>query len=251
MESVFFVVALGAVLAGFVQGLSGFGFGLTAVSIWVWFLDPRLVAVLIVFGSLTGQILAAVTVRRGVDWRVLLPFIVGGLLGVPLGVWLLPRLDVDTFRAALGILLALWCPLMLLSDRIPRIRRGGSLADGAVGLAGGIMGGIGGFSGVLPTLWCTLRGFAKDTQRGVIQNFNLALLLVTAAGYLIAGVVTAPMLPYLAVVLPAMLAPTLIGTRVYAGISEKRFRQVVLGLLTLSGIAMLASSLPKLIATQG
>lgn len=245
MDSIFVVVAFGAVLAGFVQGLSGFGFGLTAVSIWAWVLEPRLVAALAVFGSLAGQILAAVSVRRSVDWRVLLPFVAGGVLGVPFGVWLLPRLDVEAFRLLLGILLVLWCPLMLFSDRIPRIRRGGAAADGLVGLAGGVMGGIGGFSGVLPTLWCTLRGFAKDAQRGVIQNFNLALLLVTMGTYLAAGLITAPMLPYFAVVAPALLVPTLIGTRVYHRISERRFRQVVLGLLTLSGLAMVLSSLPK------
>ena len=39
--------------------------------------------------------------------------------------------------------------------------------DGAVGLVGGVLGGIGGFAGSVPTLWCTLRGFNKDTQRAV------------------------------------------------------------------------------------
>jgi len=44
-----------------------------------------------------------------------------------------------------------------------------------------------------------------------------------------------------------MLIPTLIGTKVYVGISEALFRQIVLGLLTVSGIAMLVSSLPRLL----
>ena len=33
-------IALGAALAGFVQGLSGFGFGLTAMALWAWTLEP-------------------------------------------------------------------------------------------------------------------------------------------------------------------------------------------------------------------
>jgi hypothetical protein len=60
-------------------------------------------------------------------------------------------------------------------------------------------------------------------------------------------VIGAATLPMLAIVLPAMLIPTLLGARLYIGISEATFRRVVLGLLTLSGIAMLAASLPKLI----
>ncbi|CAM3424646.1 sulfite exporter TauE/SafE family protein [Paracidovorax anthurii] len=248
MDSIYLVAALGAVVAGFVQGLSGFAFGLVAMSFWAWTLEPRLAAVLAVFGALTGQIIAAVSVRRGFDARRLLPFVAGGLAGVPLGVLLLPRMDVDGFKAVLGTLLVLWCPTMLMAKSLPRIARGGRLADGAVGLAGGVMSGIGGFSGTLPTLWCTLRGLEKDTQRAVIQNFNLAMLLVTMGTYLATGLVTREMLPLFAIVAPAMLVPTLLGARLYIGISEVRFRQIVLGLLTVSGIVLLASSLPRLLA---
>lgn len=247
MESIYFIVALGAVVAGFVQGLSGFAFGLVAMSFWAWALEPRLAAVLAVFGALTGQVIAAVSVRRGFDAQRLLPFVLGGLAGVPVGVWLLPRLDVDAFKAVLGGLLIVWCPAMLLAKRLPRIRFGGRLADGAVGMAGGVMGGIGGFTGTLPTLWCTLRGFDKDAQRAVIQNFNLSMLAVTMATYLATGIVTREMLPLFAIVAPAMLVPTLLGARLYVGISEARFRQVVLGLLTVSGVVLLAAALPRLL----
>ncbi len=68
---VILVVALGAAVAGFVQGLSGFAFGMVAMSFWAWVLEPQLAAVLSVFGSLTGQIIAAFTVRREFHWKSL------------------------------------------------------------------------------------------------------------------------------------------------------------------------------------
>lgn len=241
------VVAAGAICAGFVQGLSGFGFGLTAMSFWAWALDPRLAAVLAVFGSLTGQVIAALTVRRGFDLRRLLPFLLGGLVGIPIGVAILPRLDMLLFKAVLGTLLVLWCPAMLLAAKLPKIRAGGRVADAVAGGLGGVMGGLGGFTGTIPTLWCTLRGFAKDEQRAIIQNFNLAALAVTMTVYLARGMVTRDMLPMFAIVAPAMLVPTLLGARLYIGISEAGFRKVVLGLLTASGVALLAASLPVLI----
>lgn len=247
MDSVYIVVAVGAVVAGFVQGLSGFGFGMVAMSIWVWTLEPRIAAVLVVFGAVVGQILAATTVRRGFDAKRLLPFVLGGLLGIPLGVMLLPRIDMDWFKVVLGTLLVLWCPAMLMAKRLPRITAGGRLADGAVGMVGGVMGGLGGFTGVLPTLWCTLRGFDKDAQRAIIQNFNLSMLLVTMGAYFATGLVTPDVLPLFAIVAPAMLVPTLLGTRLYRGISELAFRQIVLSLLTISGLVLLVSSVPKLL----
>ncbi|SDP07820.1 hypothetical protein SAMN04488595_104203 [Ralstonia sp. 25mfcol4.1] len=247
MDSVFIVVALGAVVAGFVQGLSGFAFGMVAMSFWAWGVEPRMAAAMSVFGALTGQLLAAFTVRRKFHLSTVLPFLLGGIVGIPIGVSLLPRLDVNLFKLCLGMILVIWCPIMLFSARIPPIRHGGRVADGLVGVIGGIMGGIGGFTGIAPTLWCTLRGFDKDRQRVVIQNFNLGALIVTMSIYVGTGIITRDMLPMFAIVAPAMLIPTLIGTRVYIGISDLAFRRIVLTLLTCSGVAMLVASVPKVL----
>jgi len=251
MEQQTLVIIAGAIAAGFVQGLTGFGFGLVAMSFWAWTIDPRLAAAMAVFGALTGQIIAAVTVRRGFDLKLLAPFVIGGLLGLPLGLLLLPRLDVMVFKAFLGTLLVIWCPAMLFSTQLPRITRGGRIADGFIGAAGGVMGGLGGFTGVLPTLWCTLRGMDKDAQRAIVQNFNLSMLLVTFGSYLATGIITTATLPYLAIVAPAMLIPSLLGARLYIGISEATFRKLVLSLLTCTGVALLASSVPGLLRRLG
>nr|WP_204733607.1 TSUP family transporter [Hydrogenophaga laconesensis] len=241
------LLALGAAVAGFVQGLSGFAFGMVAMSFWVWGIEPRVAAVMAVFGSLTGQVVAVVSSRRPFRMQALAPFLAGGVLGIPLGIAVLPHLNPDLFRLVLGTVLVIWCPLMLLSSRLPRVTRGGRLADGVAGLAGGFMGGIGGFTGVVPTLWCTLRGMAKDEQRAIIQNFNLAALAFTMLGYLVSGAVTRDMWPLLPIVAVALLVPVLLGSRLYVGLSEAAFRQVVLTLLSLSGLAMLVAAVPRLL----
>lgn len=248
MDSLLWTLIVGAAVAGFVQGLSGFAFSLVSISFWAWTVEPRLAAVLAVFGGFCGQVVAAVTVRRGVDWRLLWPFVFGGLAGLPLGMLLLPQLDVQVFKGLLGTLLVLWCPAMLFAGSLPRLTRGGRFSDGLIGAIGGALGPLGGFTGAVPTLWCTLRGFDKDTQRAVIQNFNLAMLGVTMATYFATGVVTREMWPMFAVVGPAMLIPSLLGARLYIGMSEASFRRLVLGLLTASGVAMLVSAVPPLLS---
>lgn len=152
----------------------------------------------------------------------------------------MPRLDVPLFKALLGLLLVVMCPLLFFSARLPRIRRGGRFGNALAGAAGGAMARRGGFTGVAPTLWCTLRGFDRDVQRVVIQNFNLAMLAVAFTTYLVNGTVTREM------VAPAILIPSLLGARLYAAISETGFRQIVLGLLTASGVALLTAALPVL-----
>ncbi len=245
--SLYVVVALGTVLAGFVQGLSGFAFGLVAMSVWAWTVDPKLATVLSTFGALVGQVVAAVTVRRSFDKRLLLPLVIGGLAGVPLGIWLLPLLDVAIFKACLGGLLVPWCLAMLFARELPRVTGGGRWADGLSGFLGGICGGVGGFTGPIPTLWCTLRGMERDVQRSVVQNFNLSMLAVAFALQAAAGNVSVQMLPLLCVVAVCVLVPVLLGARLYVGISDARFRQMVLGLLMSSGIALLVASVPELL----
>lgn len=246
MTSEMGVIALGAMAAGFVQGLSGFGFGMVAMSIWVWSLDPHLAAVLTVAGSLAGQVLAALTLPRRWNWAMLLPLLGGAALGVPLGVRVLPMLDVHWFKLAFGAFLLVTCPLMLLAPRLPRVQ-GGWRGDALAGMAGGVMGGLGGFTGVIPTLWCTLRGLEKETQRALIQNFNLATLIATMVAYLASGAVQPAMAPALGLVGVSLCVPVLLGARWYARLSQQAFRQVVLGLLTAFGGVVFVSGLVALL----
>lgn len=251
MDSTLVVVLAGAVAAGFVQGLSGFAFGLVATSIWAWWLPPQMVAPLSVFGALVGQLIAVFTVKRGLHWAKLGPMLAGGLAGIPLGLWLLPNLDAPTFQLAVGLLLALWCPAMLFSGRIPHLTQGGRLADAASGLAGGLTGAVAGFAGPIPTLWATLRGWDRDTLRTVVQNFNLAMLIVTLAAYAARGMITPAMVSLLPWVAAAVLVPVLLGARLYAGLSTEAFKRVVLTLLALTGAALLVRALPPLLARVG
>lgn len=242
MSGEIWLIVAGAATAGFVQGLSGFAFSLVSLSFWAWGLEPQRAAVLATVGGLTGQILAALAVRRGSRWRTLWPFLAGGLCGIPLGVLLLPHIDLRAFKLLIGSLLVVWCPLMLFSSRLPQLR-GNRAADAVAGAVGGLMGPLGGFTGAVPTLWCTLRGMDRDEQRAVVQNFNLTMLAASTAAYLQRGLITPALYADLALVAAALTLPALLGMRVYIGISALAFRQLVLGLLTLSGLAMLASAL--------
>lgn len=233
------LLVVGAAVAGLVQGLSGFAFSMVAMSFWAWGLDPKLASVMAVFGSLSGQVVAAVSTGRRFRVDAIGPYLAGGLIGIPVGVFVLPCLNPDAFKLGLGLILVIWCPLMLASSRLPAITAGGRIADGLAGAAGGFMGGIGGLTGVIPTLWSTLRGLEKEHQRAIIQSFNLVTLSVTMLVYLATGLVSKEMLPLLPVVFLALLFPVLLGIRLYSRLSQMMFRKMVLVVLMLSGVAML------------
>ena len=88
---------------------------------------------------------------------------------------------------------------------------------------------------------------AKDQQRAIVQNFNLAALSATMLGYVATGAVTRDIWPLLPVVAVALLVPVLLGAKLYVGLSEAAFRKLVLSLLALSGVAMLVAAVPRLL----
>lgn len=247
MDSLTLIIIVGACAAGFVQGLSGFAFAMCAMAFWAWTLDPQLAAVVVVGCSVVGQAITIAAARRGFNLKRTLPFIVGGIVGVPIGITILPLIDQVAFRATVGGFLAIYCPTMLFFGGKAHIEKERPAANGAFGFVGGILGGIGGFAGAVPTLWASLQAWSKDEQRAIIQWFNLSMHIVTITGYGISGVITAERAKWLLVAIPAMLIPSLLGAKLYTKISDAAFRRLILAILAVTGIALLVSSVPKLI----
>ncbi len=246
MDAQTLLVLAGAVAGGFVQGLSGFAFGLVGMAFWAWFVAPQLTGPMVVFGSLIGQLLSVHSVRRGYDRQRVLPFVWGGVIGIPIGVYALGFVDPVIFKAGVGAILSAYCTAALVLRRLPRVTAGGRLADAGAGFIGGVMGGIGGLTGPAPTLWCALRGWSPDAQRAVFQTYNIAMQALTRLVYASSGFVTAETLRMFALIVPVMVVPNLIGVRLYRRFSEAGFRRLILLLLSLSGFALLATSIPKL-----
>ena len=237
------VVAAGAGLAGFVTGLAGFGTGLVALGVWLHVLDPALAAPLVVICSVVGQAQSLLGLRRAILWARLWPFLAGGLLGVPFGVLLLDRVDPQLFRGLVGVFLLIYAGSLLSLRRLPVLRFGGRPADAAVGLGGGVMGGLAGLSGPLPTIWCSLKGWSKDEQRSIFQAFNLSVLSFALLAQTLGGVVTREVLILALACLPATSLGAWLGHRVYGRIDDLQFRRLVLWLLLASGLALTVTNL--------
>ena len=112
---------------------------------------------------------------------------------------------------------------------------------------GGVMGGLGGLCGPAPTLWCALRGWARDEQRAVFQPFNLSMQAMTMATYALGGLIMPDTLKKFAIVALALLIPNFIGTKIYASFSDEKFRKVILILLAVSGGVILVTAAPQMI----
>jgi uncharacterized membrane protein YfcA len=239
----FVLLFLGALAGGFVSGLAGFGTALVVLGIWLYILPPAVVVPLVLICSIVAQTSTLPSFWRSFDFGLVWPFLIGGLAGVPLGTVLVAHADPGIFKLSVGVLLLVF-PVALYFDRVPVATSfGGRAADGLIGFAGGILGGLAGLSGPVPILWASVRGWGKDERRGVFQTFNWTVLSAALFVQAWSGFITAEILRLALLVLPATVIGAWFGARTYHALSDRNFRDVVLGLLFLSGVGLVWSSL--------
>lgn len=239
LTSAAFVIVGGAFAGGFVSGLAGFGTGLTALGLWLNVLAPTPASTLVLVCSVISQVQTISTVWHAINLRHVWPMLIAGLLGVPVGVSALAYLDPNAFRIGMGVLLLIYSVFMQLGRFQLRLAWGGRAADTTVGLAGGVLGGLAGLSGALPTIWATLSGWTKDERRGVFQAYNLTVLSGALVWHLASGLLTAEVVRLSMLALPGTVIGAWLGAWSYHRLDDQRFHTLVLALLGVSGLTLI------------
>jgi uncharacterized protein len=236
------LLLFGALAGGFVSGLAGFGTALMALGIWLYVLPPSLAVPLVLICSVIAQTSTLPSMWKSFDLLLVWPFLIGGLAGVPLGTMMVATADPKVFKLSVGVLLLIFPTALYFNQRPLAFKFGGRIADGAIGFAGGILGGLAGLSGPLPILWANIRGWNKHERRGIFQLFNFTVLATALVLQAASGFVATQVIWLALVAFPGTLIGAWLGARVYHALSDKHFGDVVLGLLFLSGLGLVWNS---------
>src|SRR5580698_7024675 len=232
-----FLVA-GALAGGIVSGLTGFGTAITALGIWVYAIPPVDASSLSIICSVVSQAQNLHLIWRHIDWKRVLYFVIPGLLGVPLGTFLLPHIDPRLFKLGLGCFLVIYPAYVLTGMRQIETAKGGKTADGAVGFVSGVLGGLPGLSGELPVVWTDIRGWSKEQKRSVVQFFNMAILSFALVSHAVSGLLTRQVAIEVLIVLPATIGGSWFGAFVYRRLADRGYQRAVMILLLISGVTL-------------
>jgi hypothetical protein len=227
----------GALLGGIAAGAAGFAFGIAASAIWLHALSPLHVTFLIVAGGLAIQTGTIWPLRHSLNLRRLGPVLLAVVIGAPIGVSFLVRLDANALKIALGGFLAIYGLYALLAPRLPHVEAGRA-ADVVVGLISGIMGGLGGYSGVAPAIWSQLRGWPKDVARAFYQPVIVTAHVATIAALGVVALDRQGLILFV-LALPALAIGAWLGWTIYGQLDERKFRQLFAALLVLSGVMLM------------
>lgn len=233
---IMFILA-GAFLAAYVAGAAGFGDGVMAASVWLHVLSPLEVVPLILSIGILIHGISLIKLWRQLDFSQLLPFLIPGIVGVPVGVWLLQYASPDIFKISIGTFLLGYSLLMLFLPKIT-IQFGGKALNSVFGATGGVIGGFAGLTGIIPAIWCGLRGWPKEQQRGVFQPFLVVLDILAIIVLAWNGQVTAQTGVNLLWCLPAIIIGIVLGLKTYKHVNDQVFKRIVLILILFSGVML-------------
>jgi hypothetical protein len=236
------LVLLGGLAGGLVNGLTGFGTAISAMGLWLYAIPPTVAASLSVICSVVAQVQTLPMIWGTIDWRRALPFVVPGLLGVPIGTWLLPQIDARTFKIGVGLFLIAYASYVLARKVPMRSTAGGRAADGVAGFSGGVLGGLAGFSGVPPIVWTDIRGWNKEQRRMVLQVFNLSILSAALLSHGFSGLLTREVGWATLAALPGTIGGAFAGGFAYRRLGDRGYQRIVMALLLVAGLVLLATS---------
>jgi len=231
------VAAVGIALGSFVQGLAGFGIGLVALSFLPYVMSPTRAIVLLTVYAVAFTLVVLVQLRRYVTPRGIAYLLIGTVLGMPFGVWVLANVPAALINRLIGIMLVL-APLLEWRGLYPGRLDGRPWGLGA-GFLAGVLGGAVGTPGPPAIVYATTQGWSPQTIKANLQAFFLVNQTVILAGYWWAGLLTTEVLALtLAFAAPAALG-LVGGLLLFGRVDQAHFRRIVFALIFVSGVALL------------
>ena len=226
--------------AALVAGVTGFAFALIAAAVWLHILTPLQTATLTIGYGLIVQGYGFWKMRHAFDWSRVWPYVLGGIPGIAIGIQVLRWANPAYMRTGIAAFLVLYSIYSLARPAFKPIQAGAA-ADTAVGFLSGLLGAMAGFPGIIIVIWCTLRGWPRDVQRGVFQPVSVALLAMSALALAATGSIAINTIYLFLMGLPALALGTWAGFSLYGRIDDETFRKIVLWLLLAAGAFLLAS----------
>ena len=230
MDIWWWILQVAVFAASLLQGATGIGFGVIAGPILLFVLNSTLAIQVSITQSLVIALVLAPSVFRYIDRSVLKLLVYGTCAGIPLGILVFIRVDINTLKLLAGISVAFMALTTAgvferLIDRSGQgFHRGTALGMGAVS---GAMSSSLGMPGPVPAAWMITTGFPKAVVRATI----LMLFIPSYTAALIFQAFT-PGISYDGLnwslqLLPATILGVFSGKLLETRIDEEMFKRII------------------------
>ncbi|MFZ5426606.1 MAG: sulfite exporter TauE/SafE family protein [Thermodesulfobacteriota bacterium] len=226
-----------ALLAGFIQGFSGFGSVLVALPVLLTALDARTAVPLVSMVALSINIVMTARLRGHVRKGPMRLLLASSLPGMAAGAWILDGAPDSVIKGILGAVI-----LFVVAQSAAAKGPGAPLAKGWTVLAGFTSGGIGlltGANGPPVIAWAARQPWARDELRATLTFYFLLTGFLIVGTQAAKGLVTGEVGALFGWSVPALAAGLWAGFAACGKANERVFRAVVLTLLGFIGAGLL------------
>lgn len=238
----FVLVAAITLAASYIQGATGFGFGIFAMILLPSILAYTEANVLSSILSSLSSLFVAILMFRKIHWRNTIFPVVGCLISTYLAVSIIKTQSPKVLTLLLGIaLFALSMYFFFFSDKI-KIKPtwyAGLIA----GVLSGIMSGMFSMGGPPVVIYFMQSEDNTDEYMATISAYFVLSGVIAISMKAAAGFITVPVWISLAVGVPAMLLGSFVGKRTRDHINAKLIKRIVYGFMATSGVIHVVTSL--------
>ena len=211
----------------FIHSTLGFGQALIAMPLLAMIIELKTATPLVAFVLMTIAIVILLRNWRMVDLSAAWRLVLSSCLGIPIGIILFRGVPEEWMKVFLGILVILFS-LYNLANRYLKIIdlgrvRGGPVLAYLFGFVAGVLGAAYNTSGVVITIYATLRDWAPDRFRSTLQGYFVFTGLLILASHGLAGLWTLDMLRLYGTSLPLVVLGIFLGGKLNRFIPQGQF----------------------------
>ena len=245
VEPVTLIPAAFIILAGStVKSTTGFGFALMATPFLLLMWEPRLVIPILLPLVALVDAMIVVQARRRLDWGRVLPMVLAGAVGIPLGNVILLVLPQRVLKLAIAAIVLAFAVLLLVGYTLT-IRRE-RLAGGAAGFFSGLFLTSTALSGPPVTLFMLNQRWERDTFRTSQGLFHLTTDILGIASLVVTGVVTAKTLVVDLALLPMVLVGYGLAAVLLPRIRQELFLRIATAIVITAAALAIGSEVARL-----
>ena len=244
MESLFVDILL-TVLAIFVGSIvlvtAGFGIAIGSSPIMLLTVDPQSTVIVINTVSLLIFVLMIFQNKDHINYREMVAPIIFGLIGVPVGIFILANSNPSILRISIALLIIFLGIALALNLSVPAIRHKYTLWGAAFLVS--VMITSTGIGGPLMAVAVIARGWERDSIRGSLPFYYMFIETAAVIGYVVTDLFDSERLILTGIsIFPALLGFWLASILVNK-INQAYYRNLILGVIVCAGTVILVKEI--------
>ncbi len=235
---IFIIILLVAAAGGFIQRVSGFGFGIFVMLFFPYIVHPHTAAAAIsTLISFSMSTYNAVIYRKNIPYKKIIPLVVGSLILIPIAVHFSVSISSEFFKKLLGIVLICLSVYFLFFNQRIKIKpsaKNGLLAGGVSGILTGLFS-----TGGPPIVLYLMNALDNNAVYFASTQFYFGITgIYSTLVRVFNGIITPEILLYAVIGFIGCIGGNLAGKFVFNKLDAQKLRQIIYVGMILSGIIM-------------